>query len=209
MIVCTDMEVVKAFHEGKLITPDPSLKLIQIDDAGWGFPLCGILIGLQMGKRVITGEIPVSFFKPGIFETKKYLQVYSDIGYGLLQKEFQATPQTHRVEICTGFINSRLRDVLRKEGYDVRAVEIKGLLQNSLENLFKKYVYKELGAHLAYDVKELTKKKLSFEYYKALDWGRRNAPGQIKSGWKSLQESNHPLQQTELFKYLEERTMDE
>jgi hypothetical protein len=207
MIVCTDMEVVKAFHEGRLVTPDPSLKLIQIDDAGWGFPLCGILIGVCQGNQVVTGEISVSFFKPGIFERKIYLQEYASKGLEILQG-FQATTETHRVEICTGFINSRLRDILRKEGYDVRSVEIKGLLQDSLEGLYKKYIREQLGVDLAYDPKEIGKNKIPFEYHKALKWGRKYAPEQLKSGWKSIQESDHPLQQTELFKYLEERTVD-
>lgn len=188
-IVCTDMEVVKSFHEGRLVVSDPALKLIQIDDAGGGFPLCGVLVGLTDGKRVITGEIPVSFFKPGIFEEKKYLQVYSDIGYELLHKKFQATIKTHRIEICTGFINTRLRDVFRKEGYDVRGVEIKGKLQDSLENLYKEYIKEQLGVDLAYDPKEIGKNRVSFEYYKALKWGKKYAPHQLKSGWRSIQES--------------------
>lgn len=195
-IVCTDMEVVKSFHEGRLVVPDSSLKLIQIDDSGWGFPLCGILVGLTNGNKVLTAEVSVSFFKPGIFERKIYLQEYASKGLELMKK-FGASTATHRVEICTGYINTRLRDILRKEGYDVRSVEIKGLLQDSLENLYKKYVKEQLGVDLAFDPKEIGKDKIPFEYHKALKWGRKNAPHQLKSGWRSIQEVS---QQINLFK---------
>ncbi len=195
-IVCGDLEVVKSFYEGRLVAPDPNLKLIEIDDSGWGFPLCGILVGLTDGERVITGEIPVSFFKPGKFDRKDYLGEYSRIGMNLLQKTFQASPKTHRVEICTGFVNTKLKEDIRKAGFDVRVVEIKGLLQDTLEDLYKKYVHKKLGQDLAYDPKEIKKARIPFEYRKALKWGQDNAPDQLKSGWKSIQSG----QQTNMFK---------
>ncbi len=203
-IVCTDMGVVKSFHEDKLVAPDSTLKLIQIDDSGIGFPLCGILIGLTDGERVITGEVPVSFFKSGIFERKVYLLEYACRGLELMKK-FGASPETHRVEICTGYINTQLRDDLRRGGYDVRSVEIKGQLQDSLENLYKEYVKGCLGVNLAYDPKEIGKSKISFEYHKALKWGREYAPNQIKSGWKSLQDSQTDSQQQDIFNYMNER----
>ena len=197
-IVCIDMEIIKSFHEGRLVPPDPSLKLIQIDDAGWGFPLSGILVGLTNGNQVVTGEVPVSFFKPGIFERKEYLKEFTRKGLDLLWKAFQATPKTHRIEICTGFINTALRDALREKGYDVRVVEIKGKLQDSLENLYKEYIIDQLGVDLAYDPKEIGKNKIPFEYHKALKWGKKYAPGQLKSGWKSIQEGERFSQQTNL-----------
>jgi phage-related protein len=99
---------------------------------------------------------------------------------------FQARPKTHRIEICTGFINGKLKEALRKKSYDVRVVEITGLLQDKLEGLFKQYIKHITGQDLAYDPKEIKKEDIPRYYYKVLDWGKKNAPHLLKSGWKSM-----------------------
>jgi len=185
--VCTDNVLLNDLITGKLKSPDTSLKLIQIDDAGVGFPLCGVFVGACCDNRVVTDTIPVSFFQ-GLGK-QFYLDDYAERGYALMMKEFNPTPQTHRIEICTGYINKRLKHILREKRYDVRAVEIKGLLQDQLENLFKEHVKKETGVpDLAYDPKGMARRDLCFSYYRALNWGKKNAPGLLKSGWKSMQE---------------------
>lgn len=188
--VCTDISIIKDFVGGRLKPPDPSLKLIQIDDSGWGSPIGGVMIGLCCDKRIVTDVVNVAFFRKGPFERRDYLKAYADQGWALIQKEFKASPKTHRIEICTGFINNSLRDLLRKEGFDVRQVEIKGLLQDKLEDLFRYYI-KEItgGADLAYDPKELNKSQISNYYYKALKFGKEKAPHLLKSGWRAIQES--------------------
>lgn len=188
--VCTDVSVIKDYVGGRLKSPDSSLKLIQIDDSGWGSPIGGIVVGATDGKRVVTDIIDVAYFKPYVFERHDYLKVYADQGWALIQKEFKASPETHRIEICTGYINSGLRDLLRQKGFDVRQVEIKGLLQDKLENLFREYIKKITGgADLAYDPKELNKSQIGNYYYKALKFGRERAPHLLKSGWKAIQEN--------------------
>jgi hypothetical protein len=82
--------------------------------------------------------------------------------------------------------NTGLRDVLRNKGYDVRVTEIKGLLQDSLEQLFKEYVEKETGRDLAYDIKKIRKEEIGKIYYQILNWGKEHAPHLLKSGWRSL-----------------------
>lgn len=189
--ICSDVSVIKDFVGGRLKPPDPSLKLIEIDDAGWGSPLGGIMVGATDGKRVLTDVVEVYYFKPGPFERKDYLDAYADQGWALIQKEFQASPKTHRIEICTGFVNIKLRDLLRSKGFDVRQVEIKGLLQDELEDCFRKYI-KEItgGADLAYDPKELSASEVSTYYKKALKFGREKAPHLLKSGWKAIQDGS-------------------
>ena len=71
-------------------------------------------------------------------------------------------------------------------GFDVRTVEIKGLLQDELENIYKRYVEEQTGVNLAYDPKEITIGTLVFKYGVALEWGINNAPNLLKSGWKSM-----------------------
>jgi hypothetical protein len=186
-VVCNDEGTLQSLLDGKITTPDKKLQLLQIDDSGWGFPLCGVMVGVTDGSWVATGVVDVSYFKPGIFERRTYLSAYYSEGMNLIYNEFHATTSTHRIEICTGFVNSLLRDQLRLAGFDVRVVEITGLLQDTLEKLFKEYVRDTLGVDLAYDPKELpSKSNISQHYYKALEWGKKNAPHMLKSGWNSI-----------------------
>lgn len=186
--VCTDTALIREFYHGWLKVPDKKLQVLQIDDAGWGIPLCGIMVGVCDGRKIITDIVDVAFFKSGIFERQDYLLEYSNKGLNIVENQFKANPETHRIEICTGFINSKLKNLLRSKGYHVTITEIKGMLQDQLEDLFKKYVLKETGMDLAYDPKGMSKKEISLNYYKALEWGKKNVPHLLKSGWKSMQD---------------------
>ena len=189
-VVCTDNVLLNDMLAGRLKPPDSGLKLVQIDDAGIGFPLCGCMVGVCCDGRVVTDTIPVSCFQGDSFEQHAYLKEYASKGLALLQREFKASPETHRIEICTGHVNSQLKHLLRQQKYDVRAVEIKGLLQDSLEGIFKDYVKKVTGLDLGYDPKGLEKKELCSLYYKAYNWGKANASELLKSGWKSIGATN-------------------
>jgi hypothetical protein len=184
-VVCNDTQVLQDLMKGSVTVPDQSLFLLQIDDAGWGFCLCGVMVGLTDGKSVWTDTVDVSFFKSPRFEKKQYLQEYANKGLNLLTK-IGAKPTTHRIEICTGYVNSCLRDTLREKGFDVRVTEIKGLLQDDLERLFKEHVIKETGVDLAYDPKEMRKQDIGKAYYQVLDWGKKHAPHLLKTGWESM-----------------------
>lgn len=185
-LVCNDSQTLQDIINDKLKSPDKTKKLLQIDDAGIGFPLCGIMVGVADGSKIHTDVVPASYFREGSFEKKLYLWEYTKKGYKIVTEIFDASPETHRIEICSGFINKKLKNFLRDQGYDVRIADIKGLLQDQLERLFKEYVKKETGADLAYDPKELGSKKLIAKgYKKALNWGRKNAPDLIKTGWRS------------------------
>jgi hypothetical protein len=186
-VVCTDGTLLQSLIQGTLNAPDQSLKVIQVDDSGWGFPLMGVMVGISDGIKVVTGIIDVSYFKSDAFEKKEYLKAYSDKGRKILFEDFNAHREIHRIEICTGYINRTLKTDLVELGFDVRITEIKGLLQNSLERLFKEYVQKELDIDLAYDPKELgDPREISSHYYSALNWGKAHAPHLLKSGWKSM-----------------------
>ena len=148
------------------------------------------MVGITDGKSVLTDTVDVSFFQSPAFEEKTYLLDYAQKGWKLMAEGFKATPQTHRIEICSGYVNSELRKLLRSRGYDVTVVEIKGLLQDTLEGLFRVYVRETLGTDLAYDPKELKisggGKAIADSYYRVLEWGRMHAPYMLKSGWKSM-----------------------
>jgi hypothetical protein len=184
-VVCNDEETLLDIINERLKQQNLDLKLIQIDDAGWGFPLCGVMVGVTDGVQVLTNTVPVSFFQGNKFKGKDYLKSYSSRGLELVA-QFNSSPATHRIEICTGFINSTLKKALRKLKYDVRVTEIKGLLQDELEKLFKEHVKKEVGLDLAYDPKEMDKKKIGKAYYSVLNYGLQHTPHLLKSGWKSM-----------------------
>jgi hypothetical protein len=186
-VVCTDEKVLEDILQDKLNKPDASKRVIQIDDCAWGFPLFGVMVGVYDGKQLLTRVVDVSYFQGIKYERKEYLNAYAEAGRDLIYKEFKAFPDTHRVEICTGYINSELRTRLREDGFYVRVVEITGYLQDNLEGLFKDYVKKETGQDLAYDPKGMSKVDLAGNYYKALEWGKKNAPHLLKSGWESIQ----------------------
>ena len=111
--VCVDQHILAKILEGdyeSFIPPD--LQVLRIDDAGWGFPLCGMAVGVSNEQEVQTGIVPVEYFRDDVdnhFQTKRYLKKYTDLAVQLLD-QFVANPGTHRIEICTGFVNQPLRD---------------------------------------------------------------------------------------------------
>jgi hypothetical protein len=186
-IVSNDTDIITDIVSGNFSQPDPNLKELQIDDAGWGFPLCGVMIGISDNVQVLTDVVPVSFFQGSSFEKKDYLKNYTIRGIDLL-KSFKANPKTHRIKICTGYVNTHLKKTLRQKGYDVRVAEITGMLQDQLEEKFRQHVDKETGLDLAYDPKAMEKNKIGRAFYQVLDFGLNNAPHLLKSGWKSIRD---------------------
>ena len=189
-LVCVDTEVLQRILDGDLagFTPPADLKVLKIDDAGWGFPLGGVMVGISDEETVAVAVVPVDYFRadtPHSFDTGEYLNVYSQMGMELLEK-FDATPDTHRIEICTGYVNQVLREDLRKRGYDVRVVEIKGLLQDQLEDSFRAYVEEVVGADIYYDPKDMKKSDIPRRYSQALEYGKLHCPYLIKTGWQSM-----------------------
>jgi len=186
-VVCNDQLVLEQIISGSFTGPNYSLKMLQIDDSGVGFPMCGVMVGVADGRELMTAVVDVQYFREGSFEKKEYLNVYSKHARAIIRGHFHATPETHRVEICTGYINSVLKEDLRKEGFDVQVTEIKGFLQDNLEDCFREYINKTLGADLSYDPKEFSSKKtLSQQYHKVLLWGQQHRPDMLKNGWKAL-----------------------
>jgi len=188
-LVCVDKHVlVKILDEDYESFPPSDLQILRIDDAGWGFPLCGVMVGVSDEKRVRFAEVPVDYFRndsENSYQTRKYLHKYSDLAKRLLE-QFGASPSEHRIEICTGFINQLLRDRLRELGYDVRVTEIKGLLQDELEDQYRSYVVSEVGSDIYYDPKNMDRSEISRRYQESLEYGYENCPHLMKTGWDAI-----------------------
>lgn len=189
-VVCNDWPILDSIiaNDWFLFRP-PDLPVISIDDAGWGFPLCGVMVGATDGKVVVTALTDVKYFQGHKFKSKSYMWEYAQQGVDLVKK-LGASPETHRVEICTGYVNVALKERLRKLGYHVRVVEIKGLLQDRLEDLFKRYVMDQLKQDIYYDPKELSNpEEISRSYYECVEIGKKHFPHLLKTGWKSIKEA--------------------
>lgn len=170
----------------RLIPPD--LQLLRIDDAGWGFPLCGVMVGVSDENEVHTAVVPVEYFRNDTgnhFGTRRYLKRYSDLAIQIIDR-FGAAPGTHRIEICTGYVNQPLRENLRRMGYDVRVVEIKGMLQDRLEASFKAHVREAIGSDIYYDPKDMKASDIPKRYGESLAYGKRHCPHLLKTGWSAI-----------------------
>jgi hypothetical protein len=193
-LVCGDKNVLSVLLDEDyeaLVTPN--LQVIRIDDAGWGFPLCGVMVGVSDEKTVLTAIVPVEFFRNDTdnrFDEKHYLKYYADLAIRLLHT-FGATPDNYRIEICTGYINKLLKEELRKFGFDVRVVEITGLLQEELEAQYRKYVLEEVALDIYFDPKDMKKADIPRRYQASLNYGERHCPHQIKTGWNSTSTSRY------------------
>ncbi len=81
-----------------------------------------------------------------------------------------------------GYVSQPLREELRKLGCDVRVVEIKGLLQDTLEELYRAYVIEEIGSDIYYDPKDMRKSEIPRRYRESFEYGAKCHPHKIKTG---------------------------
>jgi hypothetical protein len=180
-LVTVDLETLRGMLEGR--APAARHRVISVDDAGWGFPLGGVMIGASDGQRVETGLVPVDYFQGGRFARHEYLKYAAMVTLDLLRR-FYARPDDTLVEICTGYVNVGSKEALRKAGYEVKVVEIKGLLQDELEKHFTRYV-SALGYPGYVDPKQTHDPKKPFEG--VLKWIEEKPEERMrlaKTGWK-------------------------
>ena len=75
-VVCNDLETLTQLMLGDFFGFNlPDLPVISIDDSGWGFPLCGVMVGATDGKAVVTDVVEVYLFLGKKFKTKDYLGI--------------------------------------------------------------------------------------------------------------------------------------
>ncbi len=112
---------------------------VQIDDAGYGSLLGGVVIGIY---RKETGEfthgvVPVKLFQEKDYDNDAYLVDVCRVVEECLQRlHFHHEP----VELCTGNIFNDLRSWLTERGYHWQGVKITGPLQNLVEEAYGDYL---------------------------------------------------------------------
>jgi len=158
-------------------------RTIQVDDAGVGSPIGGVLIGAcdSRTKDFVFDEIPVEFFQGDKFVGQEYLDKAAEITLDLI-KRLNCNPENTVIKICTGHINKRSKDTLRMKGFEVQVDEIKEPLQTLLETQFIRYL-NEIG----FDVTEgEPDERISF-YHKAVRWIKADPSREklAKTGWSN------------------------
>ena len=180
-LVTADLKTLQDMLEGR--APAAKKRTVAVDDAGWGFPLGGVMIGASDGRKIETGMVPVEYFQGERFGRHEYLEYAARVTLDLLGR-FNARPADSLVEICTGYVNVGSKKALREAGYEVNVVEIKGLLQDELEKRFAEYV-KSLGYPGYVDPKETHDPKKPFEG--VIKWIKDKPEERMrlaKTGWK-------------------------
>jgi methionine synthase II (cobalamin-independent) len=169
-----------------------NMEIIQIDDAGWGFPLGGVLIGAVNTKtlKFAYDEIPVVFFKDENFKNKAYLEeAVAVTGHVLKQLGvFNMDKSNVEIHLCPGFIHNRTYEYLTSLGFNVIRKEIGEPLQTLLEDRFRDYIRSLAGKDIYYDPKTMSEDQIRMEYRKVMKYiGDNRLWYRAKTGWDSIQ----------------------
>jgi hypothetical protein len=110
--------------------------LLEVDDAGWGDLLDGVVLGFLRAEDgvFITKVIDVKFFQPPLFAKKLYLDEAAKLALEALKE--LGTKKGEEIRICTAPVLEKVRETMTKEGYKVVPSKIVGLLQLKVETAF-------------------------------------------------------------------------
>lgn len=165
-----------------------SKTIIQIDDAGWGNPLGGVLIGAANAETsaFVSKEISIAYFKEGFFEEQNYLEEAAKLSVENLRCS-GVDNRSFKIHLCPGYIHSKTEKLLRRMGYKVIRTEIKEPLQTLLEQEYRKYILQMTGVDLYYDPKVMGKTEIAAAYRKTISFiESHNMWDLAKTGWGSL-----------------------
>jgi hypothetical protein len=141
--------------------------MLQIDDAGWGCLVGGVVIGcyrmppepapgaLQLGGEFVSGVIAPSYFQndaaeePNRYSRRRYLDEAAQVAATCLAR-LKATP-AEEVAICSGHVLDGVRAWLSSQGYRWHTARITGALQEQAERAFQLHLA-ELGFNVGYDL---------------------------------------------------------
>jgi len=165
---------------------------IQIDDAGWGCLIGGVLIGAYRVENgeFLYGEIPVEKFQGEAFTRKEYRQSAVDIAGDLLAR--LQVGKSEPIQVCTGYVLGEIRNWLQHNQYSWQPAKITGQLQDRIETALLERLH-ELGLT---DVNyETLTQKQGLLFYHCVKWlkgGNPNATRVLpererlaKTGWAS------------------------
>jgi hypothetical protein len=169
--------------------------MIQIDDAGWGSMIGGVIIGIY---REETGEfrfeeVLVEYFQGQKYHDKEYLFNAGYIALKLLN-ELRVT-HIEPIKMCTGYCLDGIEEYLAAADYKFTRGKITGPLQDKIEHALRTVLACKYDFKVTYD--ELTKpEKKGLFWWKQIAWlkdGNVNArkpnplkAAQCKTGWSTF-----------------------
>jgi hypothetical protein len=142
--------------------------MIQVDDAGWGSLVGGVLIGACRVESPRTQhafrEIPVTYFQGEAFKKKLYLGVAADAALELMEE--LEVGKEERVEVCTGYVLEAVRMKLTAERYQVIPAKIGEPLQTLIE---QELLDRVLAIGVDTDLETLTEKQ-GLYFWQCVNW---------------------------------------
>ena len=189
-LVTNDFHTLMNLMENKIVSEKDYKRIIYLDDSNWGCAIGGVLVGAYdtLTKEIKTKVIDVIFFQEPLFSQKAYLDEYAKKGIQLVD-DFDANPKDALIKICTGYLNTKLKNELRKIGFNVEVSQIGEPLQTEIENKAREYV-KSFGYDKYYDPKQLTLAQINDEFNKTISWLKeKDLMHLAKSGWKYFKKS--------------------
>lgn len=142
--------------------------MIQIDDAGWGSLVGGVVIGACRVESPRTQhafkEVPVTYFQGETFKKKLYLGVAADLALELMDELL--VMKTEEVKVCTGYVLEAIRIKLMAEGYQVTPAKIGEPLQTLIE---QELLDRVLAIGVDTDLETLTTKQ-GLYFWQCVNW---------------------------------------
>ena len=155
-VVTNDQETYEKILNGT-ITKTVKKHTLMVDDSGFGCPVGGTLVGAVLDNNLFDfREVPVEYYQGDKYDKQEYLECAAEKGTELVES-ILATGNVNKddvkIIICTGYVNTKLKEALRQHGYYVEVGEIAGKLQNMLEEIHSKFLRDRFGCGLYYDPK--------------------------------------------------------
>lgn len=158
---------------------------IQIDDAGVGDLLYGVVIGAH---RKETGEfhydmIPVEFFQSPSFAKKTYLKKATELALQLLDQ--MKLEENEEIEICSSFLFDETRPHL-VEKYGKTRVKTSAIIGEAQNNVERAYL--DEIRNLGYEPIPERDEKRARSFYHMLNWVKKDPQRMryAKTGWPRL-----------------------
>lgn len=154
---------------------------IQVDDAGWGDPVGGVIIGILRveTKEYLAKEIEVHHFQEPHFSQKTFLARGLELvleGLRCLNIE-----EGEPIQVCRGTVLDGVREGLVQQGYEVLPTKIEGKLQDLVEASL-------VEAMARRGIRDLPRVSGKERFFQQLEWIQEdleNREQMVKTGWRN------------------------
>ena len=154
---------------------------IQIDDAGWGDPIGGVVLGILRihTSEYLVKEIEVTHFQGENFTRKTFL----GRGLELVLEALKCLKVSldEPIEVCRGTVLDGVREGLKMKGYTVVPTKIEGRLQELVETTFVNI----LAEHGINGVPRVSGKERFFQQLEWIQADLKHRERYAKTGWKN------------------------